>query len=95
MLGYALIPSLLFLSEIWTGLLGILVLGAFALSQRDEGGRGWMVVAAALAFVAAVTRELMVFLLIAGLLSAWFGPASRRKFDLAVWGVPLLAFAGV
>lgn len=95
LLGYALMPSLLFLSEIWAGVLAVLVLAAFALSQRADGGRGWMVGAAALAFLAAITRELMVFLLIAGIIAAWFGPASRRRFDLAVWAMPLVVFAGL
>lgn len=95
LLGYALMPSLLFLSEIWAGVFAVFVLAAFALSQRAGDRRGWMVTAAALAFLAAITRELMVFLLIAGVVAAWFGPASRRRFDLAVWAAPLLAFGAI
>lgn len=94
-LGYALTPSLLFLSEIWTGLLGVLVIAAFALSQREEAGKVWMVTAAGIALLAAVTRELMVFMLLAGLLASWFGPRSLRRFNTTVWGVALAVFAGL
>lgn len=95
LLGYALIPSLLFLSEIWTGVLAVLVLAAYRMSQENGDGRAWMASAAAVALLAALTRELMVFLLIAGIAAAWFGPAERRRFDLAVWAAAFVVFCGV
>jgi len=95
LLGYALQPDLLFMSEIWAGLLGVLVLAAFALSQREGGGRAWMATAAGLALLAAITRELMVFLLLAGLFASWFGPKLRRQFNVTVWTVAFAAFAAL
>lgn len=91
--GYAFTPGLLFLSEIWAGVAAVLVFAAFSLAQREGAGRGWMVAAALIATVAALTRELMVFLLIAGLLAAFLGPKARRRFDVTVWATALASFA--
>jgi hypothetical protein len=92
MLGYALVPTLLFLSEIWAGIIAVLVLAAFA-QVRDEGDqRRWMILAAALALLAAMTRELMVFLLVAGVIASVFGPKHQRRFSTILWSGTLLAF---
>lgn len=96
-LGFALVPTLLFLSEIWTGVVAVVVLALFATARRPGAARGWMIAAAATALVATFARELMVFLLVAGILAAFFAPRERRTFDLAVWGgslaIALAAFA--
>jgi len=91
--GYAFTPGLLFLSEIWAGVVAVLSFAAFAAAQRERAGRGWMVAAASIATVAAITRELMVFLLIAGVLAALLGPKERRRFDVTVWAAAFVVFA--
>jgi hypothetical protein len=91
-LGFALSPTLLFLSEIWTGVIAVLVFALLALAMRPGAARGWTLAAVALAFVAAISRELMVFLMVAGLIAALFAPKGRRGFDLAAWGTAFVAF---
>jgi hypothetical protein len=92
-LGFAFKPGLLFMFEPWAGAFAVLVLGMFALATGGRGwGRGLMVAAAALAVVTALARELMVFLLIAGLMAAFFAPKDRRRFDVTVWASALVGF---
>jgi len=92
--GFAVMPTTLFLSEIWTGVVGVFVFALFARARREGASRWWMVSAAAVACLAAFARELMVFLLVAGLLAAFFAPRERRRFDMAAWALPLLIALG-
>lgn len=84
-LGFALKPGLLFMFEIWTGVLAVLIVAAYAQAMRPEGGRGWMIASACLALAAALVRELLLFALLAGLIASWFGPKEKRRFDVTVW----------
>ena len=91
-LGFMFAPGLLFLSEIWGGLLAVLVLAAYARSQNASSPRPWMLVAVAIALLAALVRELMVFLLLAGLVAAFFGGKKDRQFAAISWGSALGVF---
>jgi hypothetical protein len=82
----------LYLFEQWTGAVAVFSMAAFALAQSKHH-RVWMAVAAATAVLAFVSRELMVFLLVAGLASAFFGPERHRRYDIAVWGCAIAAAA--
>jgi hypothetical protein len=83
----------LFRQEQWAGAIGVLVLGCLASSLKSNRWKLWTVAAVACAVLAVLTRETMMFLLLAGFASAFFGGASRRRFRLLAWGVGLLAFA--
>jgi hypothetical protein len=76
---------MLFMFEPWAGSLVVVCLAAFALARRGKHHRAWLVTAAAVAVAAVAIRELAVFLMVAGIASAFAAPREERRFDIAVW----------
>lgn len=90
--------GLLSLQEGWTGALAVVVFALFALAQDERRHRKAMAAAAALALLAMMLRELMLFLILAGLVASHFGARQQRRFDLLAWSAALaagLAYWGV
>jgi hypothetical protein len=83
------------MTETWAVPFACLCVMAGVESYREGRWRAWTVAAVVLAVLAAVTRELMVFLLLAGVLGSLFGPADKRRFQVTAWVSGIGAFAGL
>jgi hypothetical protein len=80
-------PSILYI-EPWAATVSVIALAC--LVAADSGGepargRRLLVAGVALVVLAALLRELMVFLLVAGIAGAAFAPRAERRFRLGLW----------
>jgi len=75
----------LFSPEAWAVTFGIGALTAGALSVRSARWRLWTVAAVSSAVVAVLIREMLVFLAIAGVASAFAAARDQRRFRLIGW----------
>lgn len=80
----------LFRQDEWAGALGVIALALHGVSLRAVRWRVWTSAAVMTAALAVLTRETMVFLVIAGFASAFVGVVSQRRFRALVWGVGLV-----
>ncbi len=69
--------------------LALAAMACAGMADRSARPRAWTVAAVALAVAAALFRELVAFVLVAGLAAAFFAGARRRRFEVAAWGVGL------
>ena len=79
-----------FAQEPWAVVFALASLAAFALSVRSERWRLFVVASVAFAVAGLLVRETLIFLLLAGIASAFFD-REHRRFKLAAW----LSGAGV
>ncbi len=75
-------------AELWGVTIGVMGLAAYAMSLRDRRWRGWTAGAIALAVLAALVRENLVFLPVAGLVASFaIRDSDRRRFHLRAWAI--------
>lgn len=91
LLAFPVTKQMLFLSEAWVGTLAVPCAAALVAAQVRPHHRRWVVASAAIAFVAMISRELMLYLMFAGIIAAFFAPKEHRRFDVAVWVAALVA----
>jgi hypothetical protein len=82
----------LFSQEAWAVALGLCAFAATALSMRGERWRAWLVAAVVAACLGTLVRETLVFVPLAGLVSAAL-PSEQRRVRLSAWGVGVAAIA--
>ena len=82
----------LFSQEQWAVCLAIASLAAFSLSLRSERWRLWVVAAVTLAVLGTLIRETMIFVPVAGLVSAFVG-RERRGFRVGAWAAGVAVWA--
>jgi hypothetical protein len=80
------------MTETWAVPFAVLSVMAAVESLRHDRWREWTVAAVAFALMAALTRELMVFLFVAGLVASAFTGRERRRFQVLAWISGILAF---
>jgi len=78
--------------EPWGGALALVCVALYLQASRAEGRRrvAFMVGAAAVAALASVVRELMLFLPLVGLGVAFFAPRAEKRLQIAAWGGSLV-----
>jgi hypothetical protein len=81
------------LTEAWAASLGVLAVAAVVESYSSRHWRRWTLAAVSLALLACLTRELMVFLPVAGVAAALLVRDERGRFRAMAWGACLAAFA--
>lgn len=83
----------IFYHEVWAGFAGVLALGFMAFAARARGGRAvaFTAAAAAAAVLAFAMREIAVFALLAGAVSAIFAERDRRRATVAIWAAAWIA----
>lgn len=73
-------------TELWAGLLCLIAVELTAASFWSSRWQALTAAAAGVALCAFLVRELVVFVLIAGLVSAWLADREQRRYRVAVWG---------
>lgn len=83
--------------EPWSGAVGLISVALFSASFGADGARRARLVAAAaaVAVLAVAIREIMVFIVLAGIAAALFADADRRRTDLVAWSAALAACVAV
>jgi hypothetical protein len=82
-------------TELWAGLLCLLAVELTALASRSARWRLLVVASVLAALTAFLVRELALAVLLAGVASAWFGPAEQKTFRIRVWaGAVAVGIAG-
>lgn len=79
-------------SEPWAAVAVLLSAAAWANHLAHKADRAWLITAVLAGLLAALMRELAVFVLVAGLVSALTLSGHRRRVGLAAWGSALAAF---
>lgn len=82
-------------TETWSAPLGVIAVALAVASYRRQRWLGWVVAAVAVSLLAALVRELMAYLLVAGLAAAFVSRREQRRARVAAWAVGLLGFFGL
>ena len=85
----------LFSQEVWAACFGLVAMALYALSMRSPRWRAFDIAAASLALLAALSRETLVFVLLGGLIAAWFAPMQQRRSRIVVWAAAIFAFGAL
>lgn len=80
-------------TEEWAAALGLVAVAAAVWSYRSDAWRAWTITAVALAVLACLFRELMLFLPAAGLVAAAVIGGPQRRFRMLAWGAGIVVFS--
>lgn len=79
--------------EHWGAAFGVVAISCYAASLRSEKWKAWTYAAVAFSVLAVLMREVMAFMLIAGLASAFVGDRSQRRSRVIAWVLGCAVFA--